>query len=129
PGVRAVETADGERLEAPDLDGATARVVASADAAADYFDSLAAALGTRGFTVSRMPILFDAAASTPPADDSAPPGDRYRGMLTYPMLTYNNVLVEDRDGERTVYLPQYGFEALDRAGREAWQALDYAVHA
>ncbi|MCC0042715.1 MAG: hypothetical protein H6880_11120 [Rhodobiaceae bacterium] len=116
----------------PGLMGATARVARGDRSTEAYLDALAASLRERGFTVSRMPILFavDAVAGEggpPPA--GAPLTADYRGVLGYPMLTYNNVLVEHRDDEPVVYLPQYGLEALDAAGREAWEALGYRVHA
>lgn len=122
PGLRAVDTRGGARVEAPDLAGATARVLANARAAVDYLDVLAARLQERGLRVSRIPMLFDAAAPESGEDES-------RRLLPYPMLSYNNVLVEHRDGRPVVYLPQYGFEALDRAARDAWHALGFEVRA
>lgn len=123
----------GERTPGDDpgrfmaLGGATARVVETGRDAADYLDALAEALRSRGFEVSRAPILFDSAPPPEPALRPAPLVQRYRGTLSYPVLTYNNVIVEHRDGRDVVYLPQYGLEALDAAGRSAWSALGYDV--
>jgi len=42
-------------------------------------------------------------------------------------LTYNNVLIEEGQAGATVYLPQYGWEAFDKAGRQRWKDLGYRV--
>lgn len=41
------------------------------------------------------------------------------------MLTYNNVLVESRAEGGRVYLPRYGWPALDNAARQTWEALGF----
>lgn len=43
----------------------------------------------------------------------------------YPMLTYNNVLVEEGPEGRIVYLPRCGWAAMDDAARHAWQTLGF----
>jgi hypothetical protein len=45
----------------------------------------------------------------------------------YPMLTYNNVIIEADATGRRVYLPRYGWPAMDDAAREAWTALGFAA--
>ena len=45
----------------------------------------------------------------------------------YPVLTYNNVLIESAGDERTVYLPRYGFRALDEAASKVWSDLGLGV--
>jgi hypothetical protein len=63
----------------------------------------------------------------PEAEAEPAAGDTGRMRAAYPMLTYNNVILEaDKDGQR-VYLPRYGWPAMDDAAREAWAALGFAV--
>ena len=40
------------------------------------------------------------------------------------MLTYNNAVI----AEQEVYLPRYGWAAMDEAGQSAWQALGFETH-
>jgi N-dimethylarginine dimethylaminohydrolase len=63
-------------------------------------------LETKGFQVERVPIVH--------LDEEN-------------VLTFNNVLMEQRSGRRIVYLPQYGFEDLDEAGIAAWERIGYEV--
>jgi len=42
-------------------------------------------------------------------------------------ITYNNVLMEERDGERIVYLPVYGLLELDTAAREIYEREGFTV--
>ena len=42
-------------------------------------------------------------------------------------VTYQNVVMEERDGRRVVYLPQYGCAALDAAGRAAYEREGFRV--
>ncbi len=46
--------------------------------------------------------------------------------LTY--VTYNNVLLEQRDGALHAYVPQFDLPALDRAGRDAFASAGVVVH-
>ena len=43
------------------------------------------------------------------------------------MLTYNNGVVVRGRGQPVVYLPQYGWEAMDGAGRAAWTRIGFRV--
>ena len=38
-------------------------------------------------------------------------------------MSYSNVLTETRQNQQYVYLPQYGFAALDKRAQQVWQAL------
>lgn len=49
------------------------------------------------------------------------------GRAAYPMLTYNNVLVEEDARGRVVYLPRYGWAAMDESARQAWESLGFAT--
>ncbi|MBI5500810.1 MAG: hypothetical protein HY907_11250 [Deltaproteobacteria bacterium] len=46
----------------------------------------------------------------------------------YAYISYNNVLIDDREDGRHVLVPQFGVEALDAAGREVWEREGFIVH-
>jgi hypothetical protein len=72
------------------------------------FDSVAAAAIHAGYRVERIPCV--------PAGDGK----------TY--LTYVNGLIDQRDGGRTIYLPNYqGQVRLNAAAAGVWQSLGYRV--
>lgn len=72
------------------------------------FDAVAEQCRAAGYEVIRIPI--------------APGGDG----RTY--LTYLNVILDDRDGQRVVYLPQFaGAEVLNQAAAEVWRQAGYEV--
>lgn len=122
PEVDRLPGADGPIL-APDLTGRTRDAVRDSRALAPAFDALALALASTGLEVSRIPILLARAADL----EAAPPERPYAVALDYPVVTYNNVLQETRDGRERVWLPQYGLAVLDDAAREAWRTLGYEV--
>jgi hypothetical protein len=68
-------------------------------ALAEAYDGVAERLKAEGFEVRRLPILH--------AEDHV-------------ILTWTNAVVETRDGQRRVYLPEYGLKRLDRVAQEAW---------
>lgn len=74
----------------------------------ESFHRVARALEAQGFHVRRIPLV--------PLVDG----------LTY--VSYNNALLERREGRLHVYLPQAGIEALDSAGRKAWEETGAVVH-
>ena len=74
----------------------------------DRFRNVAAILKEQGFTVVPIPLV--------PAAEP------------FVFLGYNNILMETRAGERHVYLPCYGVEALDAAAIAAWEGLGARVH-
>ncbi len=63
-------------------------------------------LAKRGFKVERIPILIDDYGYT---------------------VTYNNVLMEVRNGKRIVYMPVYGLEELDSAAKKKYESLGFKV--
>jgi hypothetical protein len=72
------------------------------------FDAVAACCREAGYAVHRIPVV--------PAADGR----------TY--LTYCNVLLDERDGTRTVYMPVYrGAGILNRAAAAAWRKEGYTV--
>jgi N-dimethylarginine dimethylaminohydrolase len=78
------------------------------DAVAQRLLAIEQLLKAQGFAVLRMPALLL------PSDSS--------------VATYVNVLQEIDGTRREVYLPQYGFAAIDQAARERFEQLDYVVH-
>jgi hypothetical protein len=71
-------------------------------------DKVAAQVEREGYAVTRIPIV--------PGTDGKT------------FLTYVNVIMDDRNGQRVVYLPQYrGQEALNREATRVWRALGYEV--
>lgn len=73
------------------------------------FDFVARSLVRAGFRVVRVPLV--------PLSDG----------VTY--VTYNNAVLERRaDGRLHAYVPQFGLEALDAAGRAAFEAQGVIVH-
>jgi hypothetical protein len=85
----------------------------------DLFEScngIALAWTTLGYRVVRLPL----AQTEHELNDS--PG-KMRKVLT----TYTNVLIEDRDGRRRVYMPVYGVDALDREAEMTYRNLGFDV--
>lgn len=77
------------------------------------FEGISRALKSVGYKVVRVPFLFGGPEANPEEGDG--------GMrAAFPMLTYNNVLLEVRDGEKRVYLPQYGLSQLDAVAHRSW---------
>lgn len=152
PAIREVHDADGKVVRPVPVAGQTTRAIAESRVVAPGLDELAQALTDHGYTVERVPFLFahpgrsgtsstDSVArdgdggtpSTPapagglpeePDDEDDPFSSKGIG---YPVLTYSNVLMETGAAARTVYLPQYGFRALDRAAARVWRDLGWRV--
>ena len=120
PAIREL-TGAGGALTAPHVTGRTAEMVAKSKEVAPLLDGVAASLERYGYQVERVPLLFGGPEAEPSASDS----DRMRAA--YPMLTYNNVIVEADAAGRRVYLPRYGWPAMDDAARDAWTALGFSV--
>jgi len=73
------------------------------------FDAVAGQCRELGYKVVRIPLV---------------PGQDGR---TY--LTYVNVILDQRDGRRIVYMPNFApAESLNRAAAEVWTGLGYEVH-
>jgi hypothetical protein len=118
PAIRELTGPDGP-LTAPHVMGRTAEMVAKSREVAPLLDGVAASLERHGYRVERVPLLFGGPEAEPRADDSE------RMRAAYPMLTYNNVIVETDAAGRRVYLPRYGWPAMDDAARQAWAALGF----
>jgi len=78
------------------------------DEAQSIFDSVAERCRAAGRRVVRIPTV---------------PG---RDGRTY--LTYVNVIIDERDGQRIVYMPVFrGFEKMNMAAADVWRSLGYEV--
>ncbi len=74
------------------------------------FDAVVGSCEAAGYTVVRVPVV--------PARDGRT------------FLTYTNVLIDQRDGKRIVYLPSFqGVDGLNAAARSVWEDLGYEVRA
>ena len=71
------------------------------EAMEDRLDDVVSQLAEEGYRVDRLPALAETVESW--------------------MLTYNNVLMEERGGRRIVYMPYYGVSALDEAAASAYE--------
>jgi len=146
PRIRELVDAEGKAIRPPEVIGQTAVAADETGEIAVHLDRLAEELGRRGYHVFRMPFLFRrsraAVVSEEPCDSPPPPSDRPspsaladgdaaadvpEAKPDYPCLTYNNVLLESHGGSRTVYLPQYGWRAMDDAARRAWEESGFTV--
>lgn len=114
--------------------GQTTKTAYPSRALSGYLDELGEQLEALGYQVCRIPFLLQ-------SRETAPEGDRDKMLhissvafsrpddptAAYPCLTYTNVLTECFSGEMIVYLPQYGWPAMDRAAYDAWRGLGYRV--
>ena len=114
PAIRELRLADGRTARVPPVRGETLRMARKSREIAPLLDGIAAAISARGYEVVRIPFLFGGPDADPGSDD------KNQGVARYPMLTYNNVLLESVP-ERVVYLPEYGLPAVDRAALNAWR--------
>jgi hypothetical protein len=115
PAIRTLAGADGA-LEAPKVRGRTREMIRRSWAVAPQLDGVARALEQHGYHVERIPFLFGG----PEAEGREGAG------AAYPMLTYNNVILEQDVEGRFVYLPRYGWPAMDEAARQAWAQLGFS---
>jgi hypothetical protein len=69
------------------------------------FDAVAERIAGKGYRVLRVPAVVDRAADW--------------------MMTYNNVVLERRDGRRFAYVPQYGVPILDEEGMAIYASLGF----
>lgn len=110
---------DGNLLKRPNVHGQTDKVLAASLRLAPSLDSVAKQLSHAGYTVVRVPALIP--------DQNVTGNDENDNAVRYPFLSYSNVLVEKRQNQSVVYLPQYGFEKLDKAAVQTWKALGCKV--
>lgn len=127
PDIEAIQLVNGEVYHAPGLQGASNIAVEQSLKLADYLDALSASLQKKGYRVFRVPLLQQWQEDLPTFTDEQLSNDSYRPRLNYPILTYNNVLLESRENEKRVYLPQYGLATLDESAQQSWEEIGYKV--
>ena len=121
PQISRLQMIDGEALAAPKLQGKTREMVALSRALGPMLDGIAKAFTGFGYKVHRVPFLFGGPEAVTAEEHEA------GQIAAYPMLTYNNVLIEQNSEQNTVYLPVYGVDVMDEAAASAWKALGYKV--
>ena len=72
------------------------------------FDDVADQVRARGYEVRRIPALMNVEQDW--------------------MVTYNNVLMDERNGRRSVYMPVYNIPLLDQAAAQVYQDLGFDVY-
>lgn len=117
--IRALPSVEGDAIRPPPLQGRTPEAIAYSRALAPVFDRLARELAAGGFEIVRVPALL----AEPGVSATGPE----RFLPGYPLLAYQNVLLEHERDVKTVYLPHYGLDVLDRAAKTAWHAAGYRV--
>lgn len=119
PSIQALSGSEGQKIAAPQVLGKTREMIEMSRQVAPLLDGVAVSLQQHGYRVERIPFLYGGPESRKTADEDS-------GMrATYPMLTYNNVLLEQDTGRRRVYLPNYGWPAMDQAAIDAWRKLGF----
>jgi len=121
PSIREIAGADG-RLTAPDVRGRTREMIEKSRTIAPLLDGVARALEQHGYRVERIPFLFGGPESNSDATEK-----EQSTRAAYPMLTYNNVLVEEGAEGRLVYLPRYGWASMDDEARRAWERRGFTA--
>jgi hypothetical protein len=116
PEIQQLQDFNGHIIAPPAMVGLTSREIGDSIKISSELDKSAEQLSSRGYEIIRMPYLsmladFDDSDS---ADD-----DLNQHKAGYPQITYNNVLLEGVGKKLVVYLPQYGWPALDNAASKA----------
>jgi hypothetical protein len=122
PSLRTLIDEQGRTLHRPSIVGGTRQAVEESRRIAASLDAVANELSAEGYSVVRIPLLMTQIREDEPIATEA-------GGREYPMLSYNNVLIEHVTGRDHVYIPEYGWPALDLAARGSWAAAGFEVHA
>lgn len=83
--------------------------VCTSDTLQNQFDSVAALMQQNGYKVYRLPAIANVS-------------DQW-------MITYNNILLDQHNGQRVVYMPVYDIPPLDRTALAIYRGLGFEVHA
>ena len=118
--IESVVDANGQTIMRPRVSGSTAEVIEHSLKIAEQLDLIAKQLSDQGFQITRVPALV------PPSGFNSEAGDSNLER-NFPFLTYNNVLIETRSGQKIVYLPQYGLDILDQHAVNIWSGLGFTV--
>jgi hypothetical protein len=119
PDIRQIASGAGV-VERPAVVGRTRAMIERSRRRAPALDGVSDALARAGYEVERIPFLFGGPQLR---SESEVPSEPLRP--DYPMLTYNNVIVEQDVEGPIVYLPQYGWPAMDSAAARAWSAIGF----
>lgn len=112
--IESLTDASGERINRPTMIGGAYHALRNSFLLAKELNLIADQLREQGFEVTRMPALIP---------------EMRTSELNYPVLTYNNVLLETRNSQSIVYLPQYGLPTLDTACAAEWKRLGFSIKA
>lgn len=124
PKIQQLQDLKGNIIEPPAMVGLTRRAIEDSRKIAPQLDKLAEKLSNRGYEIIRMPFLFMLSEYV---DSNSTDVDPNQYKAGYPQITYNNVLLEVIENRQVVYLPQYGWPALDNAARKAWENVGYEI--
>jgi len=119
PAISEIHGRDGAVLAPPEIRGKTREIIARSRAIGPALDGIAQSLERYGYKVERIPLLDGG-----PETRLSSVGEA-SNIAAYPMLTYNNVLLTESD----VYLPSYGWPAMDRAALDRWKDLGFKPRA
>jgi len=122
PLIKTVLGGDGEEKSAPDLSGKTVEMIEKSKLIAPILDGIADSMRNFGYEIVRIPFLFGGPESRGDTDDS-------EIVASYPMLSYNNVLLEDLEDGKMAYIPKYGWDKIDGAAKTAWENAGYKTQA
>lgn len=81
--------------------------VCTSDTLQNQFDSVAALMQRNGYTVYRLPAIANVS-------------DQW-------MITYNNILLDQHNGQRVAYIPIYDIPLLDRTALAIYRGLGFEV--
>ncbi|KAA9134064.1 hypothetical protein F3N42_00495 [Marinihelvus fidelis] len=124
PAIGQISASQGQLIRPPSLSGHTREMAVRSREIAPVLDGIAAAMAGFGYEVVRIPWLYGGPEISLADEEtgSAP-------SAAYPMLTYNNVLIERTTQTERVYLPRYGWSAMDQAAEKAWRDLGFETTA
>lgn len=123
PAIQELTGVDGRKITPPAIQGKTAEMIALSKKVALALNGIAASLEGFGYRVHRVPFLFGGPESLGERAER----EKLPTQAAYPMLTYNNVLIENKLEKKVVYLPQYGWHAMDSRAVKAWLDMGYSV--
>ncbi len=109
----------GNSIVRPAVVGKAQENIKASIAAGDQLDAIAQQMSEAGYEVERVPALVP--------DLTLQRKQSGKEKTNYPFLTYNNVLLEERNGTSVVYLPQFDCPTLDNAAAERWAEMGFKV--
>ena len=132
PSITKVKGQEGEEISAPQLRGKTRELLELNSRVAPILDGIASSLENFGYTITRIPFFFGGPESRDLTEEDGEEESQEASTGTvaaFPMLTYNNVLLEMKPTGNTAFIPRYGWPAMDNAAEQAWQAAGFKTRA